>query len=419
MGGAEDNDVNPSPPIAQKNYTSGTHRIIPPEQTLAQVRPFFPVIGITRVADITGLDTIGIPVALAYRPNSRSVVVAQGKGLTVAAAKASAVMESIETFMAERIMLPLKLGSTDDLRFSHPLADIGALPRTTASRYHRDLPILWIEGHDLFSGTPTWVPYETVHTARTLPAPTGTGCFLESTNGLASGNHFLEAVSHALCEVVERDAATLHCLRASEEVAARRLDIKTVDDPDCLAALDRLDRAGLSTGVWDITTDVAIPAFTCVIAEHKTSAPRLMYGSAGMGCHPNRAIALVRAITEAVQVRLTLITGARDNPTRREYALAMDPELMRRQAAVLDGEAAGRDFRVVPSFDSDSFDADLAWELAALRSAGITQAIVVDLTREEFGIPVVRVVVPGLEGQAGLEPPCRPGRRAMDLVAVR
>jgi YcaO-like protein with predicted kinase domain len=149
--------------------------------------------GITRIADITGLDTIGIPVVLAYRPNSRSVVVAQGKGLTVAAAKASAVMESIETFMAEPIVLPLTLGSANDLMFSHTLADVGALPRTTASRYHNDLPILWIEGRELFSGGLTWVPYEMVHTARTVPAPTGTGCFLESTNRLASGNHYLEA----------------------------------------------------------------------------------------------------------------------------------------------------------------------------------------------------------------------------------
>ncbi|MGE5291378.1 MAG: YcaO-like family protein [Micromonosporaceae bacterium] len=87
-----------------------------------------------------------------------------------------------------------------------------------------------------------------------------------------------------------------------------------------------------------------------------------MYGAHGMGCYPVRGIALLRAITEAAQARLTLISGARDNTTRREYVLAMEPELWRRQAAVLEGEAV-RDFRTVPSFDSDSFDADVAWEL--------------------------------------------------------
>jgi YcaO-like protein with predicted kinase domain len=374
--------------------------------------------GITRIADITGLDTIGIPVVLAYRPNSRSIVVAQGKGLTLAASRTSAVMESVEAFMAERIIQPLKLGSFNDLRFSHQLVDIDSLPRTTASRYHPDLPLLWIEGYELLSGTPIWVPYEMVHTANTLPSPAGMECFLGTTNGLASGNHFLEALSHALCETVERDAATLHHLRGTEAMASRMIDIRTVDDPWCAEALDRLDRANMSTGIWDITTDVAIPAFRCVIAEQGCDEARLMYGAQGMGCHPNRGIALLRAITEAVQVRLTLISGARDNPTQEEYALAREPELMRRQAAVLAGGAA-RDFRAASSFEGDSFQADVAWELEALRSAGITQVVVVDLTREEFNIPVVRVIVPGLEGLVDKEVSYRLGRRAMHVASSR
>ena len=64
--------------------------------------------GITRVAVLTGLDVIGIPVAAAVRPNSRSVAVHQGKGVTLDAAKASAVMEAVECFHAENIALPLR-----------------------------------------------------------------------------------------------------------------------------------------------------------------------------------------------------------------------------------------------------------------------------------------------------------------------
>jgi len=327
-------------------------------------------------------------------------------------------MESVEAYMAERIVQPLVLGSFNDLQFSHPLGDISALPQTTTSLYHPDLPILWIEGEELFTGMPMWIPYEMIHSAYTLPAPTGTGCFIGTTTGLASGNHFLEALSHALCEIVERDAATLHRVRTAAEVALRRIDPQTVDDPDCLQVLDRLDRAGLSAGIWDVTTDISIPAFRCVIAERDQATIRLMYGAQGMGCHPHRGIALLRAITEAAQTRLTLISGARDNTTQREYSLAMDPDLWRRQQAALAGEVR-RDFRTVPTFDSDSFDADVAWELEALRSAGIRQAIAVDLSREEFGVPVVRVIVPGLEGPVELIPSCRPGRRAIDLAAGR
>ena len=405
-------------PEALKKYRAGTHRVISPEETLEAVRQFFPVLGITRVADITGLDTIGIPVVTVCRPNSRSVVVSLGKALDLMAAKASGVMESIEAFMAERIARPLILGSFNDLRFSHPLIDVGLLPRTTSSLYHPDLPILWIEGQEMVTGTRIWVPYEIVHTAYTLPAPTGTGCFIATSNGLASGNHLLEAISHGICETVERDAATLHNVRTPGEAALRRIDPRTVDDPGCGEALGRLDRAGMSVGIWDITTDIGIPAFKCRIAERDQRLVRMMYNSEGMGCHPDRGVALLRALTEAAQSRVALISGARDEPAQLDYSQEMEPELLRGQAADLAGEAV-RDFTAVPAFGSDSFDADVAWELTALRSAGISDVVVVDLTREEFAIPVVRVIVPGLEGPAGIVPSCRLGQRAMDLVSGR
>jgi ribosomal protein S12 methylthiotransferase accessory factor len=96
----------------------------------------------------------------------------------------------------------------------------------------------------------------------------------------------------------------------------------------------------------------------------------------------------------------------------------MEPDLRRRQAADLAGEAV-RDFAAVPAFVSDNIDQDVAWELETLRSAGIREVVVVDLTREEFGIAVVRVIVPGLEGPTGLVSSCRHGQRAMNLINSR
>jgi YcaO-like protein with predicted kinase domain len=405
-------------PEAPKSYRAGTHRLRAPAETLEWVRDFFPAMGITRVADITGLDVIGLPVVAVCRPNSRSVVVSLGKGLDRMAARVSGVMENIEAFMAERIARPLMLGSVNDMRPAHPLADADRLPRTADSLYHPDLSILWIEGRELLTGTPRWVPYEMVHTAYTLPTPTGTGCFIATSNGLASGNHFLEAVSHGICETVERDAATLHELRAPAETALRRIDPRTVDDPGCGEALGRLGRAGMSVAIWDMTTDIGIPAFKCLIAEGDRHPARMRYGAEGMGCHPDRAVALLRALTEAAQARLAIISGARDEPAGWDYSPEEEQELLRGQAADLAAEAAG-DFAAVPVFDGDSFDADVAWELAALRSAGISEVVAVDLTREEFGIPVVRIIVPGLEGPTTTVRSCRLGQRAMDLISGR
>ena len=85
--------------------------------------------GITRIANVTGLDTIGIPVVMVCRPNSRSVAVSQGKGLTLAAAKASGVMESVEGYHAEHIALPLKYSDYEELRYSHQVANRKTCPR--------------------------------------------------------------------------------------------------------------------------------------------------------------------------------------------------------------------------------------------------------------------------------------------------
>ena len=53
-------------------------------------------------------------------------------------------------------------------------------------------------------------------------------------------------------------------------------------------------------------------------------------------------------------------------------------------------------FTDVPSINhGDALD-DLRWLLAQLRASGVEQVIAADLTRPEFGIPVVRVRVAGL-----------------------
>ena len=160
--------------LQHRTKAHGT-RTVSAEETVRRVGPLASRFGVTRVSDITGLDRIGVPVVMVCRPNARSLAVSQGKGLTLEAAKASGVMEALELYHAERIELPLKLGSARDLAKTHPLVDLDALPRLAESRFHLDLPILWVEGRDLITGAPAWLPYETVHTNYTLPLPTGSG----------------------------------------------------------------------------------------------------------------------------------------------------------------------------------------------------------------------------------------------------
>jgi ribosomal protein S12 methylthiotransferase accessory factor len=382
-------------PDATKRYFHGTHRICAPEETLARLRPLLPAMGITRIANVTGLDRTGVPVVMVCRPNARSVTVSQGKGLTLAAAKASGVMEALEVWHAEHIVNPLKLASFDEMRVEHRVADVARLPLSRESRYTPALAMLWIEGHDLLGSGRVWVPFELVSANYTLPFPPGSGCFQANTNGLASGNHWLEAVSHGLCEVVERDARTLWKLRSPAAQARTALDLESIDDAACSSLIAQYRAADLEVRIWDTTTEVGIASCVCLLVGRDGDDADPEFGS---GCHPVRHIALLRALTEAGQARNTYIAGARDDYFPHLYSRAARA---RRQALcqqLLASSEPQRAYALVPSFESASIGDDLRWMLVRLRAAGIEQAVAVDLTREAVGVPVARVIVPGLEG---------------------
>lgn len=383
---------------AVKAHTVGTHRIVAPEQTLARVAPFLPIMGITRVANVTGLDSPGIPVVMVTRPNARSISVSQGKGVTLAAAKASGVMESIEGYHAERITLPLKFASFEEMRWTHPVVDVDRLARLSSSAYNPNSPILWVEGDDLLNGCRKWVPFETVHLNFTMPTTPGSGCFLAGSNGLASGNHRIEAISHAITELIERDATTVWRLSGEAAQNASRIDLGSVDDPVCRSLLERFDAAGIEVGVWDITSDAGLPAFLCRIVEREELPQQSIRPASGMGCHVAREIALSRALTEAAQSRLTFIAGARDDMPRTEYDRHLDPSRHAQWKSRITGVAGTRNFAACPTRAAPTIEADLEHQLARLRAIGIEEAVAIDLTKAEFGIPVVRVVIPGLEG---------------------
>jgi ribosomal protein S12 methylthiotransferase accessory factor len=318
-------------------------------------------------------------------------------------------MEAAETYHAERIDLPLRLASFAALQERHPVVDVAALPRLAGSRFTPTRPLLWIEGRDLIARAPVWLPYEIVHTDYTLPQPTGGGCFVASSNGLASGNHLLEAVSHAICEVVERDAINIWNALHPSRRHASRLDLGTVVDDDCLAIVARLEQAGFEVAVWDVTSDIGIAAFYCLIVDRRQERA---HSGAGAGAHGARGVALLRALTEAVQVRTTYIAGSRDDLRPDSFAAVALEAKLRRARALIAGDGPRRDYRAVPSHDGESFADDLAWLLGRLRSAGIEQVVAVDLTRPDLAIPVVRVVIPGLEGPDD-HPHHVPGPRAL------
>jgi ribosomal protein S12 methylthiotransferase accessory factor len=355
-----------------------------------------PIFGVTRLANVTGLDTIGLPVVMSVRPNARSLAVSQGKGVTLAAAKASALMEAIELYHAERVLLPVKFATHNELRYTHQIAALDALPQRRNSPFHANRRVLWIESVDLLNDRATWLPHELVHTDMTVPLPPGAGCFPLTSNGLASGNDLREAALHACCEVIERHDYATWEYAGGDALKATRIDPATIHAPVARGVLERYATAGVRAGIWETTSTIGVPSFRCLIVQDTVAGTEPIPVAAGMGCHPVPEVALTRALTEAAQTRLTLISGARDDQPRSNYAAVQAPEVAAQAAQLLDEPAAG-DFAATVGADHDDIADDLQWVLDRLRAAGADEVLMVDLTREEFDISVCRIVVPGLE----------------------
>lgn len=382
-----------------KALGSGTYRIRPPGETLRDYWRFAPLMGITRIANITGLDNIGLPVYACMRPNSRSLSVSQGKGLDSDSAKASAFMESVEHWHGERVELAGRNESYSSLHRENEggVVDVFALPLAKGARPQAHLPLWWNSGWDILTNRPIWVPFETVST--NFVSGIGRSTFFASSNGLASGNHLLEAVLHGLLEVIERDSHARWSSKSDEEVRATSIDLATVDDPVCLGVLELLERAKVHARVFDMTCDLGIPAYFCMLHEHHDQW-RPLGAASGLGCSVSPEIALLRALTESVQSRTTMIAGSRDDMFYRAYSEFVSVRGSKAIDNVAEQTPGRMSFSARKSLATTTFDGDIAILCDALRRGGVENVIAVDLTKSAIGIPVVKLIVPGMENRA-------------------
>ncbi len=382
----------------KKVFLPGTRRSRTPQDTLDDFGRFMPQAGITRLANVTGLDFIGIPVVQAIRPNSRSLSVSQGKGQDLASAKVSAMMEAFELWHAERIELPCIFASYRSLKQKHKVVDVERLPRIRGTHVRPEEQKNWLEGWDLIGGEPVLVPFELV-SMNTVGIAQSTLTFLATSNGLASGNHILEAMEHALCEVIERDTQAIDEARGLDHAFSCKIDLDTVRDPGLRALIGLCEAADLDLGVFEMMSDVGIPTFRAGLIERGTDRLIRRLGPEwGGGTHLSPVIAMSRAITEAAQARLTVIAASRDDNPPSAYQATQGMWTEKDARGQMFTARPCRPFEEKPRFaETDSFEGDLGVMLDALRAVGVEQVIMIDLTREDMNIPVVKVIVPEFE----------------------
>jgi ribosomal protein S12 methylthiotransferase accessory factor len=394
--GAFPNACSDGPPIFfrgverrnSKDRFDGTYRVCPPEETLARITPLLPAAGITRLANVTGLDRIGIPVVMSVRPDGVTLSVAAGKGFTLAAAKVSAAMEALEIFHAETARLKTIVASHREISQTGSIVPIELLALCKNSLFHPDRDELWTEGWDLISNEPVFVPMAQV------VMPNGNRAALANfqigSNGLASGNVFLEAVCHALLEVIERDAVSVGKLRPRSEPVARKIDPRSLGSAMVDDLVDRCEAAGTTLVARDFTADTNVPTYVVRLIDNEI---RHMGVYGGYGTHLDPATAMLRAITEAAQSRVVYIAGARDDLMALDYRRAKKFDDWR---AAIDEQTPPEGPRTIDV--TPSLEGDIHLLLERVTKVGIEQVIVIDMTRPPFDVPVVRVIVPGLEG---------------------
>ncbi len=387
--------------------SSCSDRLYPAAETLRRVWPYLSDHGITRVARQTGLDRVGISCWAAFRPNSRSLAGAQGKGLSDAAACISAAMEALEGAVAEAPIGKHRIASAELLENEGQgwLSPERWLPIGAAFDMSR--AIVWIEGRDLHTRTRRWLPLDIVDMDGERSDLPG---ICKNTNGLASGNTVDEATFHALCELVERDATTLWSFISEAAAHATAIDPAAFGDPAIDALVAQIAASGMTIRLFDQTSDLGVPVIMAVLGPaNRRGFVGELEVTAGYGAHPVASRAAIRAITEAAQSRVTAIAASRDDIHSAAFSTAARGVNLR----LLDATPAAP---IPTGLPAGTPLAELIEVMTAVLARGGIGVTTVTLSDPRHPYAVVKIVSADLEDRAA-NLNWRPGWRSFDAVA--
>lgn len=351
--------------------------------------------GVTRVGDITDLDTLGIPVWFATRPNSRGLSVSQGKGLTSRQAQISAVMEAIEGAVAENVREHVvHFGSYRQLRQERT----PAVPLAKLSRVHSELldderERAWVKGYSYRSGTAVLAPYELVGMDFRVSFPWDRQAFEMGSQGLAAGFAFEHALHHAILELVENDACFLLDTFGVSGAGAFECTFAPNVSADLDSALALVRKAGIEPIFIDLPRRFGVPVVFAAIPRFidGASGPAARW-SAGVACRVDPHEAALAALLEAAQSRLTDISGARDDLTDERYHGTLIEKALSSRGRTRVPAVVSR-----PASLEHLDDTARATALADhLLTSGLEDIYVFPLETGHPSIAVVRVVIPGL-----------------------
>ena len=365
----------------------GSTRRVTTDVTLRWISDKLSACGVTRVAEITGLDRVGIPVAIAIRPLAKSISVSQGKGISLEAAKVAAIMESIEVWHAENLPPPAVMSSYERLtRERQCYSVIDLLPdHDRLDLWDESITEQWHLAFEVMSASETLVP-ESVLSLDTVGRSVASSTSVPTTNGLASGNDLFEAICHSVFEIIERHGFTVWYRLGPEKRAETSIDLTSIRGLNG-SLIRRIWNAGLRLNVFDLTDfSLGLPCYLAEISGYGDSFVSRPY--TGRGLHVSAEIALTRAITECAQSRLSMISGAREDNLHEDYYLSRNAQ---------QAKAARKPTALDPDRLQQWTKDPIEYLRNLLLEHGFHRWIIYDHTRSDLQIPVVHGFVPGME----------------------
>jgi len=325
-----------------------------------------------------------------------------GKGSTAEQGEASALMEAIERysgiFQGDEIRVMKRftdfpsgdaIHPNDVLLFSDaqydgapaPMAD----PHEAASTPARFDPSARIE----------WSPVWSLRDQRFKYLPTsllyffyrGPGQINTDTNGCAAGNTLEEAIVQGFLELVERDAYAIWWYNRLQRSG---VDLAQFNDSYARDLQTQLAEDGRRLWVLDITSDLGVPTFVAILHWIQNSQENIEFGS---GSHFDPRIAMLRSLTELNQF---LSIGLMGGGTGEKSSLdGSTPLRLRDHPFLTPSDKPAAAFSVDSEFGRLDTREQVMACVRLVEQAGL-DFLVLDQTRPDIDVPVVRVIVPGL-----------------------
>jgi oxazoline/thiazoline synthase len=336
-----------------------------------------------------------------------------GKGKTNQQARASAFGEAIErysgVFQGDEIR---QKGSYQQLgdKAIHPNACMTFSPaqyenrqewNASCSGWFQKVPEPFDEEREI-EWTPVWSLTDkdfkylpTAYCYYGYPKPEKPDCWADS-NGCAAGNTTEEAILQGFMELVERDSVALWWYN---QVKRSRVDLDSFDEPYFQALKDYYQSLNRELWVLDITSDLNIPAFAAITRRTDREVEDIVLG---YGAHFDPTIAIQRALTEVNQILPAILAANADGSTQYPPSvdrLALDwwktATLENQPYLVPDETIAPKVHADYPQFWSDDLLDDVMTCKQIAQNHGM-EMLVLDQTRPDIGLKVVKVIVPGM-----------------------